>query len=247
MRRLNLNEITLLKGSHKANGHFCVMELAAYIAEEPWSDRPACVSPAIGAFLRTWNDSLDDEQRQMLKPYAIACINTTGTQEQEEQRAWMATDWLVRECVPAFLRLAGLTSHAETLEHLAALSGTREATNAQPHLVIAWDAAGWSAATWDAAAWDAVWSAAAGNAAWSAAAWNAPRAHAAEDAAWDVARRAAAVAAAGAARAVRDAARKLQPTVKILQARALLLLDRMIAVTATSRDFGIDKSGKNET
>mgnify|MGYP000461577042 CR=1 FL=1 len=31
------------------------------------------------------------------------------TDEQEEQRAWLATDWLIRVQTPAWLRLAGLT------------------------------------------------------------------------------------------------------------------------------------------
>ena len=172
MRTVDLDTIKLMAGVHAPNGTFCAMELAAYIAEEPWSDHPQCVSPVIAAFMRSWNDALDDDSRQMLKPYVLKSINTRRTEDDEICRAWMATDWLARECAPAFLRLAGLTTHAEALEKLVALSGEREAVAAQPLL-------------------------------------NAARA-AACDAARDV----------------------LQPTVKILQASALLLLDRMVDVTA---------------
>ena len=38
---------TLYKGAHDPNGKMCVMEAVAYIAREPWSDHPACVSPVI--------------------------------------------------------------------------------------------------------------------------------------------------------------------------------------------------------
>jgi hypothetical protein len=172
MRTVNLDEITLSKGAHSPDSQFCVMELAAYIAGEKWTDHPKCVSRVIAAFLRLWNDALDDANRQMLKPYAIKAVNTAGTKKQEAERAWMATDWLVRECAPAFLRLAGLTNHATALETLASLTGAREATKVQPTIDAARDAA--------------------------------------RDAAWA----------------------KLRPAVKALQASALKLLDRMIAVTS---------------
>ena len=157
MKTFNLDDIKLEKGAHELDGKFCVMELAAYLAHEPWSDHPKCVSPVIGAFLRSWNDSLNDDDRQMLKPYAPKVLHTAGSADLETKRAWIATDWLVRECAPAFLRLAGLTEHAETLEKLAALTGAREAESAQPLITAARDAA-WAAAR--AAAWDAALAAA---------------------------------------------------------------------------------------
>jgi hypothetical protein len=70
MKTIDLDTVTLFKGAHSPDSTFCVMELAAYIANEPWSDHPKCVSPVIAAFLRNWNDSLDDETRQILKPFA---------------------------------------------------------------------------------------------------------------------------------------------------------------------------------
>ena len=64
------------------------MELAAYLSPtSPFTDRPACVSPVIGSFLRSWNDSLDDKTRQKLKPYARKVLNTATGAKDEEMRA----------------------------------------------------------------------------------------------------------------------------------------------------------------
>jgi hypothetical protein len=209
-RLAELKTVTLDAGGHKPDGEFCVMEAVAYVAGEPWSDKPECASPVLGAFLRSWNDTLDDDTRQLLKPYIPKLVGTRGTEVQEEKRAWMATDWLARECAPAFLRVAGLVEHAEALEGLAALTTAKRAKRAQPTLDAARAAAGAAAR---AAAGDAA-GAAARDAAW--------------DAAWDAAGDAAGAAAWAAAwAAARDA---LAPTVSMLQTSAFQLLDRMIAV-----------------
>jgi hypothetical protein len=229
-----LAALKLSHGSHEPpnNGlvNACVMEAVAYVTGEPWSDHPECVSPVIGAFLRSWNDALPDEDRQMLKPYILRVVGTNTGKRDDERRAWLATDWLARECAPAWLRLAGLVEQAEALEGLAPLASAARARKAQPSLAAARAAAG--AAAW-AAARDAAWAAA--GAAARAAAWDAAWAAAgaaARDAAWaatgaatGAAARAAAWAAAWAA-----AGAALLPTTRGLQQSALLLLDRMIAV-----------------
>ena len=235
------------------------MQAVAYIAREPWSDHPVCASPVITSFLIRWNDAMNDEDRQMLKPYIPKLVGTRTLKHDEDTRAWMLTDWLARECAPAWLRLAGLTAQAELLEALAPLTDAKTARAAQPKLDIArkdsaaaWDAArdAAGAAAWDAAgdaasdaartqardaardaAWAAAWDAAwAGAAAWDAA--GAAAGAAARAAAWDAARDAAGAAAWDAARATARAAAwaVLAPTVKELQVSALLLLDRLIAV-----------------
>lgn len=99
---INLESLVLQKGGHGgAQDGFCVMELTAYLAHEPWSDHPACTSPAIAAFLRSWNDNLDDETRQRLKPYAQKVIGTNTGPEDEQKRAWLAVDWVIRVNTPA--------------------------------------------------------------------------------------------------------------------------------------------------
>jgi hypothetical protein len=236
-----LDKIQLGHGSHPApsNGmvEACVMEAVAYIAGEPWSDHPECASRVITSFLVSWNDSLPDDDRQMLKPFIPRLVGTRTTKADEETRAWMLTDWLARECAPAWMRLAGLTAQAELIEALAPITSAAAAKKAQPTLTAArkesaaardaaWAAARAAAgAAAGAAAWDAAWDAA-GAAARAAA--RAAAGAAARDAAWAAARAAAGAAAWDAAWAAAGAA--LQPTVKALQVSALGLLDRMIEV-----------------
>lgn len=145
--------------------------------------------------------SMNDDDRQMLKPYIPRIVGTRTTGKDEKTRAWMCTDWLARECAPAWLRLAGLTAQAEALEGLAPLTSAASARKAQPTLdaarketAAAGDAAGPATR---AAAWNVAW-----NAAWDAAG---------------------AAARAAARAALAETVEKLQPTV-------LALLDRMIEV-----------------
>jgi hypothetical protein len=63
------------------------MELASMLAEEPFSDRAGTVSPVIGAFLRTYNDGLDDERRQDLYPIASLVVGTARARAVEAERA----------------------------------------------------------------------------------------------------------------------------------------------------------------
>jgi hypothetical protein len=226
----DLDGLRLSRGSHKSwEQGACVMEAASYVAGEPWSDHPKCASRVITGFLVSWNDSLDDDARQMLKPLIPRLVGTRTSAKDETTRAWMSTDWLARECAPAFLRLAGLTEQAETLENLAPLTGRASAVKAQPSLDQA-RANAWAARD---AAMDAAWAAWAARDAARAAAWAAgdaaraaarAAAWAAGDAAW-AARDAAGAAAWSAGDAARAAA-----WVVALQASAVLLLDRMIEV-----------------
>jgi hypothetical protein len=63
------------------------MELASMLAEEPFSDRPRNASPVVGAFLRTYNDGLDDERRQDLYPLASLIVGSAGRRLVEKERA----------------------------------------------------------------------------------------------------------------------------------------------------------------
>jgi hypothetical protein len=166
--QLNLDTLTLKAGSHtEPAAGMCVMEAAAYLAGEPFSDHPECASPVIGAFLRNWNDALPDDDRQNLKQYIPRLVGSRGIAEQEERRSWMALDWLVRVQTPAWLRLAGLTDQADLLAGLAevdpetcpSIKPTLEAVrqDASAAWDAAWDAAGDAAG---AAARDAAWAAA---------------------------------------------------------------------------------------
>src|SRR5689334_6408779 len=121
MTTIDFDKVELKAGQHKSPDEgMCLLELAAYLSpKSAFTDHPKCVSPVLGQFGRSWNDALDDESRQMLKPYAVKLLDTNTGKRDDEIRAWMLTDWLARECAPAFLRLAGLTAQAELLEGLA--------------------------------------------------------------------------------------------------------------------------------
>ena len=56
------------------------------LAGEPFSDRARSISPTIGAFLRTYNDGLDDVRRQDLYPVAAAIVGTAARRAVERER-----------------------------------------------------------------------------------------------------------------------------------------------------------------
>src|SRR5919197_4677311 len=79
--------VRLARGRHASrHAGVCVMELASMLADEPFSDRARCISPTIGAFLRTYNDGLDDERRQDLYPVAAAIVGTAARRAVERER-----------------------------------------------------------------------------------------------------------------------------------------------------------------
>uniref|UniRef100_UPI001C2D4D4A hypothetical protein n=1 Tax=Sphingomonas bacterium TaxID=1895847 RepID=UPI001C2D4D4A len=111
-------------GGHKTfAAGVCAMEAAAYISRQPWSDAPECVCPVIGAFMRSWNDALPDDQRtSLLLPLIPLTIGTKGSDKLAERRSMMAVDWYIRVHTPAWLRLSGLTEQADGLAALPELT-----------------------------------------------------------------------------------------------------------------------------
>jgi hypothetical protein len=90
----NYQTIRLSKGKHASPAAgACVMELASMLANEPFSDRPQCVSPPIAAFLRCYNDRLDDRRRQDLYEYASKVVGSVSTPEVERARARRLAQW----------------------------------------------------------------------------------------------------------------------------------------------------------
>lgn len=99
-----LGPLTLERGAHKRGQGMCAMEAAAYLAGEPHSDHPQCVSPVIAAFLRRSNDRMETERRnRVLKPLIPLVLHTQGTEEQERVRMYLCADWAVREAAPMVL------------------------------------------------------------------------------------------------------------------------------------------------
>ena len=230
MNNPDLSTLTLSRGSHKSRADgVCAMEVVAWLAGEPHSDRPQNTCPIIAAFVRRWNDDLDDEDRnRLLLPLLPLLVGSRSTPEVENRRALLAIDWQIRTSTPAWLDLVpDLAQHAAALR---ALPEVNEQTAEQAMgVALAAKAAAKAAAV--GAAWgtaEATALAAAGAAA-VAAAWAAAGA-AARTAALDAAVAAARTAAKGAAGDAAEAT--LTPTVATLQRSAVALIGRMIAVSA---------------
>jgi hypothetical protein len=243
-----MSDYTLDYGTHAsaADGR-CAMEWVSYLAGEPHSDEPACVSPVLRAVCIALNDGLDHEPRQRLRPYLARTIGTAGD-GLDPLRGWMALDWLIREYTPCWLRAAGLERPAQQLSELPPVGDEASLRRSLIPLARGQSAARASrcALPWSPArsvARDIAWSFAA------AAAWAGARL-AVGDLAGDRARAAARTIAADAAAAaamtslrdqpppsgraaIKDAARTaLAPTVNQLQTSVFALLERMLPTEA---------------
>src|SRR5918997_2038946 len=79
--------VRLARGRHASpHAGVCARELASMLAHEPFSDRSPSISPTIGAFLRTYNDGLDDERRQDLYAVSAAVVGTACGRAVERRR-----------------------------------------------------------------------------------------------------------------------------------------------------------------
>jgi hypothetical protein len=87
MSALSHQTVRLVPGRHASREvGVCVMELASILAHQPFSDRARSISPTIGAFLRTYNDGLDDLRRQDLYAVAAAIVGTAARRVVERER-----------------------------------------------------------------------------------------------------------------------------------------------------------------
>ena len=162
-RKYRLEDIELKSGAHtRASEGMCMMEAVAYFAGARFSDHPPCVSLVIGAFLRSWNDAMNDEDRQTLKPYVLRVMNTAATPAIERHRSYMALDWYCRVSAPAWLRCAGLEDAAKSVEAVPPIVDSASAKVARAALNKASESAARSAArsAAESAAESAAWSAA---------------------------------------------------------------------------------------
>ena len=125
---LDLNDVRFGSGSHPetplptGNRDLCIMEAVAFMSGEPWSAKPVCASPTIARFLRSWQDSLSDDDRDRLLPASIwvpRLIGSRGDDEIERIRLGLIHSWLLRVCVPAWLDLVPeFAAHAVALRAL---------------------------------------------------------------------------------------------------------------------------------
>ena len=116
--------VTLARGKHASpRSGACVMELSSMLAGEDFTDRPASVCPVIAAFLRAYNDAIDDRRRQDLYRFASAAVGTRASSAVTGARAQRCAEALralrrwpfgpftapraLPESVPGMERLAG--------------------------------------------------------------------------------------------------------------------------------------------
>ena len=78
----------LARGRHDSpSDGACVVELAALLAGECFSDRPRSVSPVVRDFLHDYNDGIDYRRRQDLLELANELVGSRGDRHLERQRA----------------------------------------------------------------------------------------------------------------------------------------------------------------
>jgi hypothetical protein len=110
------------------------MELASMLAGERFSDRPATASPVIAAFLRTYNDGIDDDRRQDLYPLAAMIVGTAGSRGVERDRASRCLEFARSLGVgtPSGRAAMGIAS-AEGSGSWAALAALRDGPSNETH------------------------------------------------------------------------------------------------------------------
>ncbi len=131
----DLDDITLETLPHGRRGlRLTLLELAAWLAHEPHSDAPVSVSPVLATYARWFASALDDRRRQTLKIRARRLIGTASAvapqisngpphlSADDSERAWLATDWLIRVQAASWLKLAGLSEAAARLESIGPTS-----------------------------------------------------------------------------------------------------------------------------
>lgn len=81
----------LSRGKHRSpRKGACFMELASYLAGEPWSDHPRCTHPLLAVLAREVNDHVGDEARAALAPLVPEVIGLSGVEPRLS--AWIARE-----------------------------------------------------------------------------------------------------------------------------------------------------------
>jgi hypothetical protein len=81
--------LRLSRGRHVAPEHgVCTVELASMLAGDRFSDSPRTACAAVAAFVRGYNDAIDDNRRQDLFAIAALLVGSSSTQEETHARMW---------------------------------------------------------------------------------------------------------------------------------------------------------------
>ncbi len=146
MSPVTYQTIKLGKGKHSSpDDGACVMELASMLAGERFTDHPESVCPAIGSFMRAYNDSIDDTRRQDLYAYASRAVGSRSPGAVESARIERLLAWAedrqprrLRRLLPARLRsLAGQRRPAAEAAGTYAVHAIRRHTDETHAAVLA--------------------------------------------------------------------------------------------------------------
>jgi hypothetical protein len=130
--------VRLGRGDHRdARAGMCVLELASVLAGNEFGAYPRSVCPVIAAFLRCYNDLVDDRRRQDLIPCAAAVVGSRASARLETRRARICRRWVASVARPGFwarpfwtllaIRRRSRNEAAATYAALVALDGERHA------------------------------------------------------------------------------------------------------------------------
>lgn len=112
----------LSRGKHRSpKKGACFMELASFLAGEPWSDHPACTHPLLASLARDINDHVDDFGRSRLAPLIPSVIGLNGDDPRVD--AWIAREAAlaalpVTACERQGVAAVGLLRCERMLNHL---------------------------------------------------------------------------------------------------------------------------------
>jgi hypothetical protein len=99
--------VRLARGAHaEPRDGVCTAELASMLAGERFTDRPRTACPAVTAFVRGYNDGLDDAHRQDLYAVAAMLVGSAGGAESVHEHMWRCI-MFARELRPRRLGLFG--------------------------------------------------------------------------------------------------------------------------------------------
>jgi hypothetical protein len=129
----------LSRGKHRnPRKGACFMELASYLAGEPWSDHPRCTHPLLATLAREVNDHVSDASRVWLAPLIPEVIGLTSDDPRAD--AWIARQVALTALPLVSAEKQGVAAVALFLceRHLASTEG-REGTPLSPEVAAALD------------------------------------------------------------------------------------------------------------
>jgi hypothetical protein len=99
--------VRLARGRHAAPEQgVCTVELASMLAGDRFSDSPRTACAAVAAFVRGYNDAIDDGRRQDLFAIAALLVGSSSSQEATHARMWRLITY-ARDLRPRRLGLLG--------------------------------------------------------------------------------------------------------------------------------------------